>query len=94
MIDAHLCGAAEHRGWHLVGEGDHGRTIEQRLAEFMTSENLPRDEAVKAFMGTRQPSGRFVAPERVAGLVAFLCGPDGVDTTGSAISVDGGWSAA
>lgn len=68
--------------------------IEQRLAEFMTRENLPRDEAVKAFMGTRQPSGRFVAPERVAGLVAFLCGPDGGDTTGSAISVDGGWSAA
>jgi TRAP-type mannitol/chloroaromatic compound transport system substrate-binding protein len=45
-------------------------------------------------MGSRQPSGRFVAPERVAGVVAFLCGPDGADTTGSAISIDGGWSAA
>jgi len=68
--------------------------IEQRLADFMAKENLPRDEAVKAFMGSRQPSGRFVSPERVAGLVAFLCGPDGGDTTGSAISIDGGWSAA
>ena len=44
-------------------------------------------------MGSRQPSGRFVSPERVAGLVAFLCGSDGADTTGSAISIDGGWSA-
>jgi 3-hydroxybutyrate dehydrogenase len=44
-------------------------------------------------MGSRQPSGRFVSPERVAGLVAFLCGPDGADTTGSAISIDGGWNA-
>jgi 3-hydroxybutyrate dehydrogenase len=66
--------------------------IEQRFAEFMAKEKLPREEAEKAFMGSRQPSGRFVAPERVAGLIAFLCGPDGVDTTGSAISIDGGWS--
>ena len=68
--------------------------IEQRLADFMASEGLPREQAVRAFMGSRQPSGRFVSPERVAGLVAFLCGPDGADTTGSAISIDGGWSAA
>lgn len=66
--------------------------IEQRFAEFMAKEKLPREEAEKMFMGTRQPSGRFVAPERVAGMIAFLCGPDGVDTTGSAISIDGGWS--
>lgn len=68
--------------------------IEQRFAEFMAKEGLPREQAEKAFMGSRQPSGRFVAPQRVAGLVAFLCGPDGADTTGSAISIDGGWSAA
>jgi len=68
--------------------------IEQRLDAFMEKEGLERDEAVKAFMSTRQPSGRFVQPHKVAGLVAFLCGPDGVDTTGSAISIDGGWNAA
>lgn len=68
--------------------------IEQRFEEFMAKEKLPRAEAERAFMGTRQPSGRFVAPERVAGLVAFLCGPDGMDTTGSAISIDGGWAVA
>ncbi len=68
--------------------------IEQRLADFMAKEKLPYDEAVRAFMATRQPSGRFVEPAHAAGLVAFLCGPDGVDTTGSAISIDGGWNAA
>ncbi len=57
-------------------------------------EKLPRDAAVKAFMGSCKPSGRFVSPDRVAGLIAFLCGPNGADTTGSAISIDGGWSAA
>jgi 3-hydroxybutyrate dehydrogenase len=68
--------------------------IEQRFADFRATSNLPRAEAEKAFMGSRQPSGRFVSPDRIAGLVAFLCGPDGADTTGAAISIDGGWSAA
>ena len=67
-------------------------SIEQRFEAFMAKENLPRDEAEKAFMGSRQPSGRFVAAERIGGLVTFLCGPDGVDITGAAISIDGGWS--
>jgi len=35
-----------------------------------------------------------VAPDRVAALVALLCGPSGADITGSAIPIDGGWSAA
>ncbi len=48
----------------------------------------------KAFMASRQPSGRFVAPEGVAALVALLCGPGGRDITGAAIPIDGGWSAA
>ena len=65
---------------------------EHRFEAFMAKENLPRAEAEKAFMGSRQPSGRFVAAERVGGLVTFLCGPDGVDITGAAISIDGGWS--
>jgi 3-hydroxybutyrate dehydrogenase len=69
-------------------------SIEQRFADCMATSNLPRAEAEKAFMGSRQPSGRFVSADRIGGLVAFLCGPDGADTTGAAISIDGGWSAA
>lgn len=67
--------------------------IEERLAGFMAQEGLSRDAAVEAFMASRQPSGRFVAMEGVAALVAFLCGPDGGDITGAAIPIDGGWSA-
>lgn len=67
--------------------------IEQRLAEFMAQEGLPRDDAVRSFMASRQPSGRFVAMDGVASLAAFLCGPAGRDITGAAIPIDGGWSA-
>lgn len=68
--------------------------IEQRLADFMAqNEGLPRDDAVRAFMASRQPSGRFVSMEGVAALAAFLCGPAGRDITGTALPIDGGWSA-
>jgi 3-hydroxybutyrate dehydrogenase len=67
--------------------------IEQRLAEFMAEKGLARDEAIRSFMASRQPSGRFVAMDGVASLAAFLCGPAGRDITGAALPIDGGWSA-
>ena len=67
--------------------------IEQRLAEFMAEKGLPRDDAIRAFMASRQPSGRFVAMDGVASLAAFLCSHGGRDITGAALPIDGGWSA-
>jgi 3-hydroxybutyrate dehydrogenase len=66
--------------------------IEQRLTEFAAKEGLSRDEAMKSFMASRQPTGRFVAPEGVGALVAFLCSAAAADITGAALPVDGAWS--
>ena len=68
-------------------------SIERRFVEFMAKEGLPREEAERAFMSSRQPTGRFVGLEGVAGLAAFLCGPEARDINGAAISIDGTWSA-
>jgi 3-hydroxybutyrate dehydrogenase len=68
--------------------------IEGRLEAERAKTGQSRAEAERAFLASRQPSGRFVAPERVAAMVALLCGPAGADITGSAIPIDGGWSAA
>ena len=68
--------------------------IEERLTAEMAKSGLSREEAERAFLASRQPSRRFVAPGGVAALVALLCGPDGADITGAAIPIDGGWSAA
>ena len=42
---------------------------------------------------SRQPSRRFVDPGASRRWSRLLCGPAGADITGSAIPIDGGWSA-
>lgn len=56
------------------------------------AQSIPRDEAERRFLSTKQPTGRFVSADGVAALVVFLCGPGGADITGAALPVDGGWS--
>ncbi len=68
--------------------------IEQRIAADMAARGeTDRDAAVAAFLHGKQPSGRFVSAEKVAAMAAFLCTPDADDITGSAVPIDGGWSA-
>jgi enoyl-[acyl-carrier protein] reductase III len=49
-----------------------------------------RDEMLE--MGARNPAGRIVTAEDVAGLVAFLCSDDAEMIRGQTVVVDGGWS--
>lgn len=55
-------------------------------------EQIPRAEAERRFLASKQPTGRFIGAGGVAALVSFLCAPDGADITGAALPVDGGWS--
>jgi 3-hydroxybutyrate dehydrogenase len=66
---------------------------EHALAAVMKAEGVSRAEAERRFFAGKQPTGRFVGADHVAGLIAFLCGPDGDDITGAVLPIDGGWSA-
>ena len=68
--------------------------IEARIAAAMQAHGeTDKGTAVAAFLAEKQPTRRFVAPEKVAAMAAFLCGPDADDITGAALPLDGGWSA-
>lgn len=46
--------------------------------------------AERAALETRQPHGRLVSPDEIAGAVAYLASPLSGSTTGTSIAVDGG----
>ena len=64
-----------------------------RIEKQAAAQNISMDEATKAYLASRRPAGRFVAPDSVASLIAFLSGPAGRDITGAVLPVDGGWTA-
>jgi 3-hydroxybutyrate dehydrogenase len=66
----------------------HEATIRKTMAE----QNLSRAEADRLFHDGKQPSGRFIAAEDVAGLMVFLCGPGSRDINGAALPIEGAWS--
>ncbi|MFF2502862.1 SDR family NAD(P)-dependent oxidoreductase [Streptomyces sp. NPDC058067] len=50
----------------------------------------PDPAAERAALAARQPTGRLVTADEVAGAVAYLAGPLSGATTGTALAVDGG----
>ena len=52
-----------------------------------------RDAGVRALLAEKQPSLRMSLPDEIAALALFLCRREAHNLTGSAIPVDGGWTA-
>jgi 3-hydroxybutyrate dehydrogenase len=67
--------------------------IEARLRAQMAEGGASLEATTEAFLAEKQPTRRFIPPEHVAAIAAFLCGPAGADITGAALPMDGGWSA-
>ncbi|MFN7710408.1 MAG: 3-hydroxybutyrate dehydrogenase [Holosporales bacterium] len=67
--------------------------VEKQIEARMTSQNLSREAATRDLLAEKQPTLRFVRPEDIGGLVAFLCSPAADTMTGTALPVDGAWTA-
>ena len=52
-----------------------------------------RDDGVRALLAEKQPSLRMTLPEEIASLAVFLCRREAHNITGTAMPVDGGWTA-
>jgi 3-hydroxybutyrate dehydrogenase len=67
--------------------------VEGQIADQMKVHNLPRDRVVKEVMLQRQPTHEFVKVGEIGALTVFLCSESAAQITGTALSVDGGWTA-
>ena len=75
----------------LAPRGIRVNAVSAGVVETGALEHFPNKEAMLE-MGIRNPVGRLVAPEDVAGLVTFLCSPEAEMIRGQTVVVDGGWS--
>lgn len=67
--------------------------VEGQIPDTMKSRGLSRDEVINDVLLAKQPTKRFVQPEEVGALAAFLCREEAGNITGSNYSIDGGWTA-
>lgn len=67
--------------------------VEAQIPDTMKEYNMSREDVVKNVMLTRQPSKEFATVEQMGGTTVYLCSDAAAQTTGTTISVDGGWTA-
>jgi enoyl-[acyl-carrier protein] reductase III len=75
----------------LAPRGIRVNAVSAGVVETGALEHFPNQDAMLE-MGARNPVGRLVSPEDVAGVVVFLCSPDAEMIRGQTVVIDGGWS--
>jgi 3-hydroxybutyrate dehydrogenase len=67
--------------------------VEKQIADIAIQKKISREDATITLLGEKQPSRTFVTPGQLGGTIAFLCSPAADQITGTAIAVDGAWTA-
>jgi 3-hydroxybutyrate dehydrogenase len=67
--------------------------VEKQISDNAAQKHISREDATRELLAAKQPSLDFVSPTQLGGIVAFLCSDAAGQITGTAISVDGGWTA-
>src|SRR4029079_12426718 len=67
--------------------------VERQIDDQAKSHKIPREAVIRDVLLKNQPNKRFAAVEEIGALTVFLCGEGGSSITGTAIPVDGGWTA-
>jgi 3-hydroxybutyrate dehydrogenase len=67
--------------------------VEKQIADQARIHGIPESEVVEKIMVAEAPIHRLLEPEEVAKLAAYLCSDDASGITGSAQTIDCGWTA-
>lgn len=67
--------------------------VERQIDDQATSHNIARDSVIRDVFLKNQPTRRFATVEEMGALTVFLCSDCAASITGTALPVDGGWTA-
>ncbi len=66
--------------------------VQKQIDALAASQGIGVEEAGRRLVGEKQPSKEFVTPDQLGGLAVFLCSDAADGMTGSAVTMDGGWT--
>ena len=67
--------------------------VEAQIPDQMKAHNMDRETVIREVLLDRQPSKQFATVVELGGLAVFLCTSFADQITGTALSMDGGWTA-
>ena len=67
--------------------------VAQQIADIAARDGISTEAAQARLLADKQPSGQFVTPRQLGGIVTMLCSPLGDEVRGAAWAADGGWTA-
>jgi 3-hydroxybutyrate dehydrogenase len=67
--------------------------VEKQIEDQAKAHGISKDRVIKEVLLKQQPNKKFATVEEMGALTVFLCGEHGASITGTALPVDGGWTA-
>jgi 3-hydroxybutyrate dehydrogenase len=67
--------------------------VAAQIPDQAKTHNMTEEEVIQKVLLKEQPTGRFASVEEIGALTVFLASDGGASVTGTAIPVDGGWTA-
>lgn len=71
----------------------HTPLVQKQIEAKAKEGNISVEKATANLLGEKQPNMKFIKPENIAEMIAFLANDTGSEMTGEIISMDGGWTA-
>lgn len=67
--------------------------VQKQIDAIAAQDKISNDAAKEKLLSEKQPSKQFVTPEELGAYLVFLCSDAAAQITGSAMTMDGGWTA-
>jgi 3-hydroxybutyrate dehydrogenase len=67
--------------------------VQKQIDDRAARESIAAEKAKLDLVSEKQPSQEFVTPEQIGALAVFLCSEAAAQIRGTALSIDGGWTA-